>query len=174
MAKYTILYSDYVKNGGAIPSSFALITDFETLFLARYGDREIGFETEDVFGLKLELRASLLMELYADRIKKYDSLLSEIGDATERSYTDESTDTANMGATRSTSAELPIDEETATPNVVAKTDAVTNGSTHTATHKEKSYRDANDLLMRLDYLNKKTNLLEQLLDAYEDLFMGVY
>ena len=68
MAKYTMLLAEYLQKGGQLPASFALIDGFEDLFVARYCDHEIGFETDALFYIKLEYVANLVMQVYADKI----------------------------------------------------------------------------------------------------------
>lgn len=43
MAKYTELFAEYLEGGGSLPAAFAEIVGFEDLFVARYCDKEIGF-----------------------------------------------------------------------------------------------------------------------------------
>lgn len=174
MAKYTTLYIDYVRGGGVIPSAFALIQNFETLFLERYGDRELGFETEDLFAIKLDLKANLVMGEYASKIAQYDELIQELSDPTDIKITEKYTDKTTLGEQRSTSTELPMDSDTATPNLVNNSDEVENEMEHDMERNQYEPRNASDLTLRLDYLMKRTNLVEKCLDQFESLFMGVY
>ena len=68
MAKYTELYADYLLNGGSIPTAFNLIDGFNDLFTAYYCDKEIGFETETIFSIKLDLLASTILPQYKKHI----------------------------------------------------------------------------------------------------------
>ena len=68
MAKYTELFAEYIEKGGQLPASFSLILGFGDLFKKHYCDKEIGFETELLFYMKLEEKADLYMQKYADRI----------------------------------------------------------------------------------------------------------
>ena len=61
MAKYTETLGEYLASGHSLPTVFADITNFDTYFLARYIDREIGFETEDLFEIKLEGKANIII-----------------------------------------------------------------------------------------------------------------
>ena len=65
MAKYTELLTEYIENGGTLPTAFSLITGFEDLFIRHFCNYEIGFETETLFAIKLEEKADLYMNLYA-------------------------------------------------------------------------------------------------------------
>ena len=68
MAKYTELYADYLIKGGSIPTAFNLIDGFNDLFTAYYCDKEIGFETETIFSIKLDLLASTILPQYKKQI----------------------------------------------------------------------------------------------------------
>lgn len=63
-----MLLAEYLQKGGQLPASFGLIQGFEDLFVARYCDHEIGFETDELFRIKLEYKATLVMQAYADKI----------------------------------------------------------------------------------------------------------
>lgn len=68
MAKYTETLAEYMNNGGELPAVFDTINGFSDLFVAKYIDREIGSETEDLFKIKLELKANLVIPAYKARI----------------------------------------------------------------------------------------------------------
>lgn len=79
--KYTELLTEYVQsNGGAanaFPAAFDTIPDFggknfKELFLLRYCAREIGFETEELFQLRLEGKASEVCPDYVRKLANYD------------------------------------------------------------------------------------------------------
>ena len=79
--KYTELLTEYVQsNGGAanaFPAAFDTIPDFggknfKELFLLRYCAREIGFETEELFKLRLEGKASEVCPAYVRKLANYD------------------------------------------------------------------------------------------------------
>lgn len=57
MAKYTELFSEYLEGGGELPAAFSQIDGFEDLFIGHFIDKEIGFETEVLFTIKLETKA---------------------------------------------------------------------------------------------------------------------
>lgn len=78
--KYTELLTEYVQsNGGAanaFPAAFDTIPDFggknfKELFLLRYCAREIGFETEELFQLRLEGKADEVCPDYVRKLANY-------------------------------------------------------------------------------------------------------
>lgn len=79
MAKYTETLGDYLNSGHSLPAIFSQITDFDKYFLARYIDREIGFETETLFETKLEGKALLIIPLYKDRITALNTAITALG-----------------------------------------------------------------------------------------------
>lgn len=68
MAKYTELLSEYIEEGGELPTLFDTIEGFSDLFLGEYADREIGFETPALFALKLNYTAALVIPPYSKRL----------------------------------------------------------------------------------------------------------
>lgn len=68
MAKYTELLAEYLKDGGELPAVFDDIQGLKELFTGRYIEREIGFETPDLFQIKLEYKANLLVPIYKQRM----------------------------------------------------------------------------------------------------------
>ena len=81
--KYTELFTEYIANNGgaenALPSLFdkvpnitidSEVTTFKDAFILNFCDREIGFETEELFALKLESRAKLVLPFYINKLKQ--------------------------------------------------------------------------------------------------------
>ena len=68
MAKYTELFGEYLKNN-TLPDIFDEIENFKSLFILKYIDSEIGFETEYLFTQKLLLYANLYIPEYKMRIE---------------------------------------------------------------------------------------------------------
>lgn len=174
MAKYTISYADYVRKGGAIPASFADIEGFETLFLERYADREIGFETADIFAYKLQLKADLWIPDYKERLAWQNVLLAKIDGELTKTSTDTANGTTTIGAQRSTTTNLPFNATEATPNQVNNSDASTNESADNSTHTETEALRGSEIGERLRLAEERANLLNSLLNKFETLFMGVY
>ena len=163
MAKYTELYSEYLASGGAVPTAaFAEVSDdFEDLFTAYYCDREIGVETEELFAIKLNLRASMVCPLYKARIAAYDGVLGKVGAASK-------VRTFNAGAQSGDVTVLPINSISAQPNSKTSTAAFTNTETVEG--------ETPDEALRLEefYRKKVHDVKLQCLKEFENLFMRVY
>lgn len=84
MAKYTELLSEYLENGGALPAAFDNISGFKTLFIGKYCDCEIGFETPVLFAIKLETRANAVIPAYAARIAAIESAMNNLSNPTKK------------------------------------------------------------------------------------------
>ena len=163
MAKYTELYSEYLASGGAVPTAaFAEVSDdFEDLFTAYYCDREIGVETEELFAIKLNLRASMVCPLYKARIAAYDGVLGKVGAASK-------VRTFNAGEQSGDVTVLPINSISAQPNSKTSTAAYTNTETIGG--------ETPDEALRLEefYRKKVHDVKLQCLQEFENLFMRVY
>lgn len=163
MAKYTELYSEYLASGGAVPTAaFAEVSDdFEDLFTAYYCDREIGVETEELFAIKLNLRAAMVCPLYKARIAAYDGVLGKVGAASK-------VRTFNAGAQSGDVTVLPINSVSAQPNSKTSTAAYTNTETIEG--------ETTDEALRLEefYRKKVHDVKLQCLQEFENLFMRVY
>ena len=79
--KYTELFTEYVQSNGGAENAFPLAFDsipdfggknFKELFLLRFCAREIGFETEALFQLRLEGKASEVCPAYVRKLSNYD------------------------------------------------------------------------------------------------------
>lgn len=172
MAKYTMLLAEYLQKGGQLPASFGLIDGFEDLFVARYCDHELGFETDALFSIKLEYKANLVMKAYADKIatrafywtraenpvKSYyekTKIKTNLGaksktgsDATSYGAKSITTTTSNTtGAQENKTTELPFDDTTAEPNSVtnlgARSDSGSNSESESA-HSDTTTRSENE------------------------------
>ena len=84
---HTELFTQYIANNGgadsALPSLFDKIpsitiddevTKFKDAFVLNFCDREIGFETEALFALKLEGRAKLVIPRYVRKLEELSRL----------------------------------------------------------------------------------------------------
>lgn len=159
MAKYTECLADYLNNGHSLPTVFSQITDFDKLFTGFYCASEIGFETEDLFEIRLETKAQLIVPLYAQRISTYTTLIAQLGtpnkqmtlshtgnDSGSNSTINSGTDavahtgtvghsgTVNAGQQAKRHTELPINASTATPSSTDVADAYTNSDSRTETY----------------------------------------
>ena len=173
MAKYTMLLADYLARGGALPSSFALIEGFEDAFIARYCDHEIGFETDALFAIKLEAKANLIMQAYADRIAERAYYWAKVENPT-KVYYEEATTEYNMGNQKIKTTELPFNSTNATPSAISENDAYKNDDKRIV-EKRDNGETLDEVMRMLDFLNKDvTTLVEKCLDAFKPLFMAVY
>lgn len=147
MAKYTELFIDYVKGGGVLPSSFSSIDHFTDLFIAKYCDCEIGFETEELFKIKLQYYADLYVEEYKKRINLIATNYEAVADPTKTTATE--------------MLEMPFDKATAKPSAVTTTD--TKGLTIA------------EAWFNMDKLSEKVRpLIDELAERFKPCFMGVY
>ena len=84
---HTELFTQYIANNGgaenALPSLFDKVpnitiddevTTFKDSFILNFCEREIGFETEELFALKLEARAKLVLPFYINKLKQLASI----------------------------------------------------------------------------------------------------
>lgn len=173
MAKYTELFSEYVASGYELPSEFSLIEGFEDLFKMHFCDKEIGFETEAIFAMKLQEKSTLYIPLYADRIAHRATALLDF-DAPVKIYYDDIDATITNGAEKGKTTELPFNASSATPSVINETDEHENVEDRTAERRE-SGLTPDELIRKLDYLNKSVrSLLDELLKEFDGLFMKVY
>lgn len=174
MAKYTETLAEYIDNGGLLPTSFALINGFEDLFKHYYCDKEIGFETELLFFMKLDMYAELNMQRYKDRIDRASAILLEFDDPT-KTVTDSQMDVLQAGAQEGSTTELPFDDGTNTdPAVINKTEAYRNVSTRSLTHTEKGATD-DEALRRVEFIHKRIEDIKlQLLEEFKPCFMEIY
>ena len=173
MAKYTMLLAEYLAKGGALPSSFALINGFEDLFVAHYCDHEIGFETDTLFKIKLEEKATLFMQVYADKIQKLASAWLQFDAPVKVHYTQEYRK-LNAGAQHGSTTELPINATSATPSIQNDADAYENNENVAHTLQE-SGDTHEEVQSAIDFLNRAIEpLLLKLLNEFRPLFMQVY
>ena len=168
MSKYTETLLEFLEGGGVLPAAFAEIEGFTDLFLGRYCDCEIGVETEDLFAVKLNQRALLIIPAYVKRIAATDAAWLVVTDPTRKQ-----TRTFDSGEKRSSSSSLPLNAQTAQPSQTAKADAFTD--TDTTTFEGMTPDEA---IRRAEYFQKLDSTAWILLDAclreFENLFMKVY
>ena len=168
MSKYTETLVEFLEGGGILPVAFAEIEGFEDLFVTRYCDKEIGFETEALFQIKLEERAAIIIPAYVKRIKATEAAWLTVTDPTHKQ-----TRTFESGEKCSSSSLLPLNSQTAQPSQTAKADAFTD--TDTTTFEGITPDEA---IRRAEYFQKLDGTAWILLDAclreFENLFMKVY
>ena len=178
MAKYTETFAEYLDNGGVIPSSsFALIEDFEDLFKERYCGSEIGFETEALFALKLDYKARVVMPFYADRVTEYINQMTGLRVSPDkwRFETRKYGKQHSSNKTDGSNTDLPFDATTANPTSLSNLNGSADVDEHTDTLDYKEGLSVDERLRVLDAVNKRiNNLLDECLDEFKPLFMGIY
>lgn len=175
MAKYTERYIDYVKGGGKIPASFALIQDFENLFLMKFANREIGFETEDAFALQLELRADLAIPVYKERIDRVKKILPSV-EKPSKTISSKGTSETNGGLRKTTDTVLPFDVSTAKPSSISETAPITDSMASSNEQTQTGFT-IDEAMRAVDFAKKSTGemqIIGELLDEFNVLFMGVF
>lgn len=178
MAKYTETLIEYINGGGVMPtSSFELIDGFEDLFVERYCTSEIGFETEDLFALKLDLKARLVMPAYANKIAIVAEALTGLQNNPvktryeTRVYGAQHSESENSGNT----TDLPYDASSATPANTTETSGTADVDAHTDNLTFTEGLSIDEKLRIVEQMNAKAFILtEQCLEEFKDLFMGVY
>lgn len=170
MAKYTMLLNDYVRQGFSLPS-FEEIEGFSDLFFATFCDREIGFDTPQLFSIKLEARAKLVLPYYVMKIQLQTKYLGLLNTPIKTTYFEEDV-TANLGEQNTSVTELPYDVQTAKPSTINKAEKTTNTNHREGNNREEGTTDINAIL---NALNHNVNMiLKDLLKEFDNLFMGVY
>lgn len=170
MAKYTMLLNDYVRQGYTLPS-FEEIEGFQDMFFEHFLDREIGFDTPDLFSVKLAHRASLVMPFYAQLVANQTKYLNLLNTPIKTRYLEEDI-TSNTGAQHNSVTDLPINATTATPSALTDVGARADNSHREHEEREEGQNNVNDILNVLN--TKIKNILEDCLNEFESLFMGVY
>lgn len=178
MAKYTELFAEYLDNGGALPSaSFALIDGFEDLFKERFCGSEIGFETEALFAIKLDLKAQLVMPVYAERLAIAISQITGLKNNPvkvryeTRGYGKRHAESSNDG----TNTDLPYDVDTATPSLKTHTEGSADNDAYTDAFTFDEGLSADERLRIIEAMNNKaSSIVEACLEEFKPLFMGIY
>lgn len=173
MAKYTMLLAEYLEMGGQLPASFAEINGFTDLFKAHYCDKELGFESELLFFMKLSAKADVVIPLYKDKLthlasewQNFDNPIRTINVIENKKF--------NAGAQKGKTTELPFDETEATPSVVNDSDAYENKEQRGTTTKE-SGSTHDETMKGIEFLSQPAKkVMYDLLDEFKTCFMLVY
>lgn len=196
--KYTELFTEYIANNGgaenALPSLFdkvhnitidGEITTFKDAFILNFCDREIGFETEELFALKLESRAKLVLPFYINKLKQLESIDYINAKRTEsetRAITGNITDSGKDTNTRF-KGENPLIDTDLTFNAKAVSEQEKNevgyGKNTNSTGSENVTREftdsgieARDLYERI--LKDTMNVWNEIFKKFDSLFMQVW
>lgn len=164
MAKYTETFAEYLENGAELPAVFEEINGFTDLFIAHFCDKEIGFETENLFKIKLEASASIHIPFYKKKIELYENALLRLNNPEK-----EQTRVYESGVKNGSTTILPINSMNATPSQTSKTDAYVD--TETVTNRGETPDEA---IKRAEYINNIKNIIEECLSRFDNLFMKVY
>ena len=167
MAKYTETLIDYMRAGGVLPALFEQIDGFPELFVQRFCDYEIGFETPELFAQKLDGAAKRFIPFYNKLIQSQNDLIAKL----TTSYNRVHTTTSDFGKQESLSWAYPYNASSNT-NPAART--LATPTTNTTTEQSSGYTP--DELARMIELagNIKDNLLEELLSKFKHCFMIVF
>lgn len=192
MAKYTELLSEYIENGGELPAVFEQIANFEDLFIGRYCDCEIGFETPILFQIKLETRANLIIPQYVKRLSAFEEAEQLLIQPTKKrvksgsiTYGGEDTHTFTASDHIRKESELPFVSSTGTAPVTQQytnkgytdTDTIKKGTTETynnVTDTESGYTSSEAETLYKALKEPVRILLEDCLNEFKNLFMKVY
>ena len=173
MAKYTELFAEYLAGGGQLPSAFEDIDGFTNLFKGYYADKEIGFETEDLFALKLETYANIMIPLYKQKIEDLTEAILDVRNPAKTFYENYST-IINAGRQKGYTTDLPFDSTTATPSSITESDPYTN-TDNKVTNRTEAGATVNEAWYKIDKLNAKVKpLILTLLEEFKPLFMAIY
>lgn len=164
MAKYTETFAEYLKNGAELPAVFDDIEGFTDLFIAHFCDKEIGFETEILFKIKLEAAAEIHIPFYKKKIEMYENALSKINNPVK-----EQIRVYESGAKNGSTTILPINSTTATPSQLSKADAYEDRETTT-----NNGETPDEAIKRAEYINNINNIIAECLKCFDNLFMKVY
>ena len=168
----TELFTQYIANNGgadsALPSLFDKIpsitiddevTKFKDAFVLNFCDREIGFETEALFALKLEGRAKLVIPRYVHKLEelsKLDYINAQRSETETRKVIAKITDGGADTVTRTTSG-TSTDGGTDT-----MTHETSGTSTDSGTDTNKRFKGENPLIdTALDFNAKAVSEQEQ-------------
>lgn len=177
MAKYTETFEEYLEQGGLLPSDqFALIDGFEDIFKERYCGNEIGFETEMLFAMKLDMRAKIVMPVYKNKLEIVSLALTGLKQPSKCRY-----ETRAYGLVESTNesnsenVDLPFNVETAKPASTAHVKGDASTKAHTDYVEFKNDISIDEQLRIVNELNREARLIiEDCLKEFKPLFMGVY
>lgn len=197
-AEHTELFSEYIANNGgaenALPSLFDKvpnitiddeITTFKDAFILNFCEREIGFETEELFALKLESRAKLVLPFYISKLNQLasiDYINAKRTESETRTTTGNITDGGKDTNTRF-KGENPLIDTTLTFNAKAVSEQETNeigygkntnttGSENVTREYTDSGIEARDLYERV--LNDTMNVWNEIFKKFDSLFMQVW
>lgn len=174
MAKYTELFGEYLEGGGELPASFDEIEGFADKFKQYYCDKEIGFETEELFAIKLNIMAEIVIPEYKRRIDLLTLKWTGANNPTKIYYENVVTSN-NFGNRKSRRYDLPFESApNVTPAEASEEDARQDDGEST-TSKSDTGATSDEYIRMLEFLNRGVKLIIlDLLKEFKNCFMGVY
>lgn len=174
MAKYTETLADYLAGGGQLPAAFSKIEGFENLFKMKYYDKEIGFETETIFALKLNIVADLYIDQYVDQLEALNYGVTGMKLPVRTQHSVVASDTL-LGEQVTKLTDRPIDNSASEPNHISLSEPTNNTSTTTSDVDAKGFNSQMEAYEMVTKLNRLIEpLLNDLLDKFKYLFMMIY
>lgn len=168
MAKYTMQFAEYLKDGGQLPTVFNDIDGFKDIFTAKYFDCELGFETPELFAIKLEMKANIIIPQYVKRIAYYDNALNNLSETVKKR-----TRVYEAGEQNAQTFTLPVNAGTVEPTQKSNTNAYTD-----KTEETEEGATPDEALKRLEFYETLKEgrgiLIEYCLNEFKNLFMQVY
>ena len=195
---HTELFTQYIANNGgaenALPSLFDKVpnitiddevTTFKDAFILNFCEREIGFETEELFALKHQARAKRVLPFYISKLNPLatiDYINAKRTESETRTSTGNITDGGKDTNTRF-KGENPLIDTSLTFNAKAVTEQETNeigygkntnttGSENVTREYTDSGIEARDLYERV--LNDTMNVWNEIFKKFDSLFMQVW
>lgn len=203
---HTELFTEWITNNGgadnALPDIFSKVPNIQNIkfsdaFVLNFADREIGFETEALFAVKLEGRAELVIPFYLEKLDKLSQIKFSSALGTEEELysgkdSDSTTDSNNRssnGKTDTTNIELPEINGSFDPNPEAAsgqqrvsseaTETETGSGSRITTYGKKVIRthditkpEAQDLIEKVE--QETFNIWKEIFKEFDSLFMGVW
>lgn len=203
---HTELFTEWLANNGgadnALPALFAQVPDiksgtettkFSDTFILHFCDKEIGFETEALFALKLEARARLILPPFIEKINTLSKIsIDTAGEKEEISHSgqDKTNDIVSRTTTTSNlstnydlpdsgaTGEEPIPDYASEQNKNRGTISESGSPSSTTTYGRKittirnsSKLDTQTLIERIE--TETYNIWEEIFKKFDCLFMGV-
>ena len=167
MAKYTETFAEWLNAGGQLPAEFSAIDGFPDMFVGNFCDHEIGFETPELFGIKLKTRAAVVIPVYSEKIKELNAAIAGLSSPQKEEKT-----VFEQGKQTSKKWELPIN---ASVEGIEPSNIETAESNADITTRTYSGYTADEAKTRVEFAERETvNIIERLLHEFDNLFMKVY
>lgn len=170
MSKYTETLAEYLEDHD-LPEDFDDIDGFADIFVAHYGDHEIGFESESTFESKLAGVAALWCPVFSSRISELELAISQTQTPTKTN-----TRTLEAGARKSQTWDTPVNPYASdptngiTPQNIGTEDTYTDTDTNVATGYTPDEANARVQFFERNIINLKAELLKK----FTNLFYKVY